>query len=93
MNGFGIATWNNTTFTASEKINAVAGENLLSGNVKSAQLLLEGLKGENRTLTIAEASNVDLYIKGKLDDGLLDVGFGLSKQGVVTGDQNERVYY
>lgn len=93
MNGFGIATWNNTTFTASEKINAVAGENLLSGNVKSAQLLLEGLKEENRTLTIAEASNVDLYIKGKLDDGLLDVGFGLSKQGVVTGDQNERVYY
>ena len=93
MNGFGIATWNNTTFTASEKINAVAGKNLLSGNVKSAQLLLEGLKEENRTLTIAEASNVDLYIKGKLDDGLLDVGFGLSKQGVVTGDQNERVYY
>lgn len=93
MNGFGIATWNNTTFTASEKINAVAGENLLSGNVKSAQLLLEGLKGGKRTLTIAEASNVDLYIKGKLDDGLLDVGFGLSKQGVVTRDQNKRVYY
>lgn len=94
MNGFGIASWNNSTLTATGNITATAGKNVLSGNVESAQLKLAGSKEENRTLTITESANVDLYIKGRLDDGLLDVGKGLSGDKVVIiGDTGPRNYY
>lgn len=92
MTGFGIASWNNSTFTTTKKLAVDAGANVLSGNVESAQLMLTGSKEENRTLTITESANVDLYIKGELTDGLLDVGFSLSKD-VVKGDTGPRVYY
>lgn len=92
MTGFGIASWNNSTFTTTKKLAVDAGANVLSGNVESAQLMLTGSKEENRTLTITEGANVDLYIKGELTDGLLDVGFSLSKD-VVKGDTGPRVYY
>ena len=92
MNGYGIASWNNSTFTTTKKLAVDAGANVLSGNVESAQLMLTGSKEENRTLTITESANVDLYIKGELTDGLLDVGFSLSKD-VVKGDTGPRVYY
>lgn len=92
MTGFGIASWNNSTFTTTKKLAVDAGANVLSGNVESAQLMLTGSKEENRTLTITESANVDLYIKGELIDGLLDVGFSLSKD-VVKGDTGPRVYY
>ena len=92
MTGFGIASWNNSTFTTTKKLAVDAGDNVLSGNVESAQLMLTGSKEENRTLTITESANVDLYIKGELTDGLLDVGFSLSKD-VVKGDTGPRVYY
>ena len=92
MTGFGIASWNNSTFTTTKKLAVDDGANVLSGNVESAQLMLTGSKEENRTLTITESANVDLYIKGELTDGLLDVGFSLSKD-VVKGDTGPRVYY
>lgn len=92
MNGYGIASWNNSTFTTTKKLAVDAGANVLSGNVESAQLMLTGSKEENRTLTITESANVDLYIKGELTDGLLDVGFSLSKD-VVKDDTGPRVYY
>ena len=41
MNGFGIASWNNSTLTTTKKLAVDAGvNNVLSGNVKSAQLML-----------------------------------------------------
>lgn len=94
MNGYGLASWNNSKLTATGNIIATTGNNVLSGNVESAQLMLTGSKEENRTLTITESANVDLYIKGRLDDGLLDVGKGLSGDKVVIiGDTGPRNYY
>ncbi|WP_417169975.1 Ig-like domain-containing protein [Victivallis sp.] len=92
MNGYGLASWNNSKLTATGNIIATTGNNVLSGNVGSAQLMLTGSKDEDRTLTITESANVDLYIKGRLDDGLLDIGKGLSDE-VTTADSGERVYF
>lgn len=92
MNGYGIASWNNSMLTATGNITATAGDNVLSGNVESAQLKLEGSKEENRTLTITESANVDLYTNGALNGGLLDIGKGLSDE-VTTADSGERVYF
>ena len=92
MNGYGIASWNNSMLTATGNITATAGDNVLSGNVESAQLKLEGSKEENRTLTITESANVDLYTDGALDGGLLDIGKGLADD-VTTADSGERVYF
>lgn len=94
MNGFGIASWNNSTLKATGNITATAGDNVLSGNVESAQLMLTGSKEEDRTLTITESANVDLDTDGALDGGLLDVGKGLSDDKlVIIGDRGPRNYY
>lgn len=94
MTGFGIASWNNSTFTTTKKLAVDAGANVLSGNVESAQLMLTGSKEENRTLTITESANVDLDTDGALDGGLLDVGKGLSDDKlVIIGDTGPRNYY
>ncbi len=92
MNGYGLASWNNSKLTATGNIIATTGDNVLSGNVASAQLKLEGSKAKKRTLTITESANVDLYTNGALDGGLLDIGKGLSDE-VTTADSGERVYF
>lgn len=92
MNGYGLASWNNSKLTATGNIIATTGDNVLSGNVASAQLKLEGSKAEKRTLTITESANVDLYTNGALDGGLLDIGKGLSDE-VTTADSGKRVYF
>lgn len=92
MNGYGLASWNNSKLTATGNIIATTGDNVLSGNVASAQLKLEGSKAKKRTLTITESANVDLYTNGALDGGLLDIGKGLSDE-VTTADRGERVYF
>lgn len=92
MNGFGLASWNNSKLTATGNIIATTGDNVLSGNVASAQLKLEGSKAEKRTLTIKESAHVDLDTNGALDGGLLDIGKGLSDE-VTTADSGERVYF
>lgn len=69
------------------------GDVTIAGTTALGQLVLEGSRGDDRTIVINENANVTLNDQKDTDFGVLDVGIGLQKPSVTTGDTAPREYY
>ncbi|WP_294434857.1 Ig-like domain-containing protein [uncultured Victivallis sp.] len=69
------------------------GDVTIAGATTLGQLVLEGSRGDERTIVIDENANVTLNDQKNTNFGVLDVGIGLQKPSVTTQDPNPRQYY
>lgn len=69
------------------------GDVTIAGATTLGQLVLEGSRGDERTIVIDENANVTLNDQKNTNFGVLDVGIGLQKPSVTTQDRNPRQYY